>query len=160
MRPPEKETHGDLKRGPVNTQRAGHLWLVLILILGTTGCSILNLESPACTESKNALREFYSYHFGNEMKFSAAGLKQREKYLSPEFAKTVASAQEGTDPFTTGSDGIPKTFRVGDCRELSPEHTKVSVLIFWRSDDRTEQREIWVEARDRNDTWLVNNISR
>jgi hypothetical protein len=94
------------------------------------------------------------------MKFSAEGLKHREKFLTPEFAKAVAGSPEGTDPFTTGSDDIPKAFRVGDCREISPERTESSVLLFWRSDDRTEQREIKVEALDKNDTWLVNKVSR
>ena len=133
---------------------------LLLLAFGATACSIPNLETPACTESKNAVREFYSYHFGNEMKFSAEDLKRREKFLTPEFAKAVAGSPEGTDPFTTGSDDIPKAFRVGNCREISPERTESSVLLFWRTDDRTEQREIKVEAVDKNDTWLVNKVSR
>jgi hypothetical protein len=132
----------------------------LLLSFGATACSIPNLESPACTESKNAVREFYSYHFGNEMQFSADGLKRREKFLSPEFAATVAGSKEGSDPFTTGSDDIPKAFRVGECREISPERTESNVQLFWRSDERTEQREIKVEAVDKNDTWLVNKVSR
>jgi len=126
----------------------------------STACTVPSLESPACTESKNAVREFYSYHFGNEMKFSSEGLKHREKFLTQEFAKTVATSTEGTDPFTTGSDDIPKAFRVGECREISPERTESNVLLFWRSDDRTEQRVIKVEAVDSNDTWLVNKVSR
>ena len=133
---------------------------MLLVAFGTTACSIPSLESPACTESKNAVREFYYYHFGNDMKFSAVGLKHREKFLTVAFAKAVAGSPEGTDPFTTASDDIPKAFRVGDCREISPERTESSVLLFWRNDDRTEQREIKVEAVDKNDTWLVDTISR
>ena len=136
------------------------LGLAILFLLGIAGCSVPSLESPACTESKNAVRDFYSFHFGNEMKFSAEGLKRREKFLSPEFAAAVAGSKDGTDPFTTDSDDIPKAFRIGACREISPERTESNVLLFWRSDDRTEQREIKVEAVDRNDTWLVNNISR
>ncbi|MEO5857734.1 MAG: hypothetical protein ABIR33_02175 [Pyrinomonadaceae bacterium] len=94
------------------------------------------------------------------MKFSDEVLKHREKFLTPEFAKSVAGSAAGTDPFTTGSEDIPKAFRVGDCREHSPERTESSVLLFWRTDERTEQREIRVEAIDRNDTWLVNKVSR
>jgi hypothetical protein len=134
--------------------------LLLFLGIASTACNVPRLESPACTESKNALREFYSYHFGNEMKFSAEGLKHREKFLSPEFSTAVAGSPEGTDPFTTASADFPKTFRVGECREISPERTESNVLLFWRNDERTEQREIKVEAVDKNDTWLVNKISR
>ena len=142
--------------------RRGKRFLVLALLVsfGAAGCSIPNLETPACTESKNAVREFYSYHFGNEMKFTADGLKLREKFLSREFAASLAGSKEGTDPFTTGTDDIPKAFRVGECREISPEQTESTVLLFWRDDDRTEQREIKVEAVDRNDTWVVNKVSR
>lgn len=136
------------------------LVFTLLVSFGATGCSIPNLESPACTESKNAVREFYSYHFGNEMKFSAQGLNLREKFLSPEFIASISGSKEGTDPFTTGTDDIPKTFRVGECREISPERTESSVLLFWRTDERTEQREIKVETIDKNDTWLVNKVSR
>ena len=32
--------------------------------------SIPNLEQPECTDSRFVVKEFYSYHFGNEMKFS------------------------------------------------------------------------------------------
>lgn len=136
------------------------LHLLLFLALATTACTVPSLESPACTESKNAVREFYSYHFANEIKFSSDGLKHRERFLTPEFATAAANSSEGTDPFTTGSDDIPKAFRVGECHEISPERTESSVLLFWRSDDRTEQREIKVEAVDKNDTWLVNKVSR
>ena len=100
------------------------------------------------------------FHFANEMKFSAEGLRSRTKFLSPEFAAVVAGAKDGSDPFTTGSDDFPKAFRVGECREMSPEKTESNVLLFWRSDDRTEQREIKVETVDKNDTWLVNKVSR
>ncbi len=146
------------KRSKRSPQRV--IQTLLFFGLATTACTVPSLESPACTESKNAVREFYSYHFGNEMKFSADNLKPREKFLTPEFTKAVANSGEGTDPFTTGSDDIPKAFRVGECREISPERTESNVLLFWRTDDRTEQREIKVETVDKNDTWLVNKVSR
>jgi hypothetical protein len=134
--------------------------LIALSALGPVACSVPNLESPACTESKSAIREFYSIHFGNEMRFSAEGLKSREKYLSTDLAARLVSSKEGTDPFTTGTDDIPRAFRVGECREISPERTESNVLLLWRDDQRTEQRMIRVEAVDVNDTWLINNVSR
>lgn len=94
------------------------------------------------------------------MKFSTEGMKMREKFLTLEFAARVAGSKEGTDPFTTGTDDIPRAFRVGECREISPEQTESNVLLFWRNDERTEQREIKVETVDKNDLWLVSKISR
>lgn len=141
-------------------RRILQLLILVSAAVFVAACSIPTLESPACTESKNAVREFYSYHFGNEMKFSAQGLKQRAKFLTPEFAEAVGGSPENTDPFTTGTDDLPKAFRVGECKEISPEKTQISMLIFWRDETRTEQREIKIEAIDKNDSWLVNNISK
>ena len=141
--------------------RTARLSLLLTAsVLGAVGCSVPNLESPACTESKSAIREFYSIHFASEMTFSAEALKLRSRFLTPDFAAKLVSSKEGTDPFTTGTEDIPRAFRVGECREILPERTESNVLLFWRDDQRTEQRTIRVEATDKNDTWLVNNISR
>lgn len=134
--------------------------LFLLLLLIGAGCSIPNLETGACTESLNVVREFYSFHFGNDMKFSADELKRRERFLTPEFARSVSASPEGTDPFTTGDADLPKAFRVGECKELLPDRTELQVLLFWRDDTRTEQREIKVEAAKKNGGWLIDRISR
>jgi hypothetical protein len=130
------------------------LWLVLLL----TGCGVPNLEPPACTESRTTVREFYSFHFGNDMKFSPENLKLREKFLTPELLKRLELSQENTDPFTTGTSDFPKAFRVGECKQISPTETKFQVLLFWRDDTRSEQREIKVEAIKQNEKWLVNKV--
>lgn len=137
-------------------------WIFACLLLTaccSLSCSIPNLESPSCIDSRNALREFYSYHFGNSMTFSQADLKAREKFLTPEFAARLQSSQEGTDPFTTGTSDIPKAFRAGECREISPERTAFEVLIFWKDDARSEERRINVELTKRGDNWLVDNVT-
>lgn len=129
------------------------------------GCSMPSLETPACTESKNAVREFYSFHFGNEMEPSRKNIEARSKFLTDEFKSKVNQRYTSNydtkpaDEFTLTVGDPPKTFRVAECKELSPEKTEVSVLLFWRDETRTEQREVKVEAVDKNDRWLVNNIS-
>lgn len=132
------------------------LWLVLL----PGGCSIPNLETPACVDSRNALREFYSFHFGNSMTFSQQDLKARERFLTPELTEKLRSSQEGTDPFTTGTADVPKAFRAGECRELSPDRTAIGVVLFWKDDTRTEERKINVEMAKRGDAWLVAGISQ
>jgi hypothetical protein len=130
------------------------LWLVLLL----TGCGVPNLEPPACTESRTAVREFYSFHFGNDMKFSPENLKLRQRFITPELSQRLASTKDGVDPFTTGTDELPKAFRVGECEEISSGQTEFQVLLFWRDDTRSEQREIKVAAAKQNEKWLVDNI--
>jgi hypothetical protein len=104
------------------------------------------------------VREFYSFHFGNDMKFSPENLKVRERFLTPELANRSASAKEGTDPFTTGTEDIPRAFRVAECTQISPDRTEFRVLLFWRDNTRTEQREIKVEEVKQNEKWLVDKM--
>ena len=142
-----------------------HLWTKIIIVCsllsaaGSLACSIPNLESVSCIDSRNALREFYSFHFGNNMAFTVDDLKTKEKFLTPEFAERLRKSQEGIDPFTTDTSDFPKAFRVGECREISPERTALEVLIFWKDDERSEERRINVEMAKRGDTWLVGNVA-
>ena len=135
------------------------LFCILYLAFCISSCGVPNLEPTACTEARTAVREFYSFHFGNDMKFSPDNLKLRERFLTPELSKQIASAQDGVDPFTTGTNDLPKAFRVGECNEISPERTEFQVLLFWRDDTRSEQREIKVESVKQSEKWLVDKIS-
>ena len=133
---------------------------LLLIAYCSLACSIPNLESASCVESRNVLREFYSFHFGNNMVFTLDDLKARERFLTPELAERLRGAREGTDPITSGTDDIPKAFRAGDCREISPERTAFDVVLFWKDDHRSEERKINVEMVKRNDAWLVADITR
>ncbi|HEX8369162.1 MAG TPA: hypothetical protein VF604_11530 [Pyrinomonadaceae bacterium] len=125
-----------------------------------SSCSVPNLESPECTGARAAVREFYSNHFGGDMKFTSENLKAREKYLTPDLARLLEKFLTDSDPFTLSApDDVPKAFRVGNCRTLAPDKTEVQVLLFWKDDVRSEQRELKVEALKENDKWLISNIS-
>ncbi len=124
-----------------------------------TACgSVPNLEPPECTNSRLVVKEFYSYHFGNEMRFSAENLQKREKFLTPELFKSLQNLQTENDIFTTNTNDFPKAFRVGKCEVVEPTKTKLEVLLFWKTDTRTEQKAINVEAVKQGDKWLVNKI--
>lgn len=128
------------------------------LLVLLSGCGVPNLEPPECSAARTAVREFYSFHFGNEMLFSPEGLKQRERFLSPALIEQIGKAPEGTDPFTTGDADLPKAFRAGECRVLTPDRTQFDLLIFWKDDVRTEQRTLKVEAVKTENGWLVDKI--
>jgi len=91
------------------------------------------------------------------MKFTAEHLKAREKYLTPDLTRLLQKFVADSDPFTLSED-VPKAFRVGGCKTLAPDKTEVQVLLFWKDDARSEQREINIEAVKQNDKWLINNI--
>jgi len=144
----------------IRVQLCTKILVVFSLLYLAVACSVPNLESATCVESRNALREFYSFHFGNNMSFTPDDLRARERFLTPEFAEKLRSSREGTDPFTTGTDDFPKAFRAGDCREISPERTAIEVVLFWKDDTRSEERKIKVEMAKRGDVWLVDNITQ
>ena len=120
--------------------------------------SIPNLEQPECTDSRLTVRKFYSFHIGNEMKFSQENLKQREKFLTPEFYRSLQNLQTENDVFTTNSTDIPRAFKLGGCQVIDPNKTNIEVLLFWRDDTRTEQRSIYAETIKQGDKWLINKI--
>jgi hypothetical protein len=135
------------------------LALCLLIAAGAAlSCSIPNLEEPECTAARGAVKEFYSYHFGGEMRFSPENLKAREKFLTPELIATLQKTTGEADVFTVNSTDYPKAFRVGACRVAAPDKTSVEVILFWKDDVRSEQKTISVEAVRRNEQWLVNRI--
>lgn len=122
-------------------------------------CRIPNLEAPECIEARTSVREFYSFHFGNDMKPSAENLKQREKFLSGGLLKTLSASNETAKDYFTATDKYPKAFRVGGCEVVSTGKTVFGVLLFWRDDTQSDQREIKVEAVKENGRWLIDKVS-
>lgn len=121
--------------------------------------SVPNLEPPECTDSSIVLKEFYSFHFGNEMRFSQENLKLREKFLTPEFYKNLQNVQTENDVFTTNSSDFPKAFRIGKCEVVSPEKTVFEIVLFWRNDTRSEEKKIKAETVKQGDKWLINRVN-
>lgn len=134
------------------------LFCLLLTAYCLLGCSVPNLEKPECTESRNTVREFYSVHFGNDMKPSEDYLKLREKFLTIDLKNLISKTLSDKRDSFTATDDYPKAFRVGECEVVAPDKTIFGVLFFWKDDTRSEQREIKVEAVKQNDKWLINKI--
>ena len=136
-------------------------FFLLLLAFSITSCglSVPNLEPPECTEARTGVREFYSYHFGNDMKPSIENLERREKFLTADLTRQLKQQTEAAKDYFTQTEDYPKAFRVGACEVVSPEKTVFNVLLFWRDDARSEQREIKVEVIKQNDVWLINKIN-
>lgn len=117
-----------------------------------------NLDPPECEAARLPIKEFYSYHFGNEMRFSQENLKPLEKFLTAEYFKKLQNSPTGVDVFTTGTADVPKAFRIAKCEVVSPDKTTHEIQLFWRDDTRTEQKSIYVEAVRQNGQWLINDV--
>ena len=82
----------------------------------------------------------------------------REKFLTEELKQNLAEQAEGKRDYFTATDDYPKAFRVGGCEAANENKTVFEVVLFWKDDTRSEQREIKVETIKRNDKWLINKI--
>jgi hypothetical protein len=121
-------------------------------------CSVPNLEPPECDQARDVVREFYSMHFGSDMTLSPENLEKRRLYLTPGFYESIENVAPPLDPFTRTSDP-PKAFRAGECRVIQPDRrVAFDILLFWKTDTRSEQRSIPLEAVRSGDTWVIDAI--
>ncbi len=129
------------------------------LLFTFAACSIPNLEKTECTAARQTVKEFYSFHFGGEMKPSKENLRKREKFLSDELNRALAAPQtETATDYFTRTDDYPKAFRIGECAAANENRTVFQVVLFWKDDARSEQREVKIEAVKQNGKWLINSV--
>ena len=117
-----------------------------------------NLEKPECGEAREAVKQFYSFHFDNGMKPLPENLKPREKFLTGELKQNLSGRNETEADYFTQTSDYPKAFRIGKCETAAPNKTVFEILLFWKDDARSEQREIKVEAVKENNNWLINRV--
>jgi hypothetical protein len=124
-------------------------------------CSVPNLESPECSEARQKVKEFYSYHFADDMSFSEEKLESKKKYLTDRFFNELRHEQTQADVFTTADMDFPKSFSVGKCRLIEPEKAEIDVLLLWKRENyESQQRLIKVELQKQKDVWLIDEIKR
>lgn len=132
---------------------------LLFSVVFQLSCSIPNLETNDCTEARNTVKELYSYHFGNDMKFTKENLKQREKYLTDELKQKLENQPESAVDYFTATDDYPKAFRLGKCEVVEAnKKVNIQIVLFWKTETRSEQKEVQVEAIKQNNDWLVNKV--
>ena len=132
--------------------------IAMLATISTFSCSIPNLETAECVASRSVVREFYSFHFGNDMRFSADGLEARRRFLTPSYYTSLYSSEPEADVFTTNTTDFPRAFRVGKCETTGEGRSAFEVLLFWRDDSRTEQRAISVETVLIAEDWLIDRV--
>lgn len=121
-------------------------------------CSVPNLEPPQCTQARNTVQTFYSHHFDGDMTFSQENLASREKFLTANYIDALKKITSPQDVFTAGSTEHPRAFRVNVCEPVSDTKVDMTVLLFWRDDEHTEQRAINVETVLENGEWRIDSV--
>ncbi len=104
-------------------------------------------------------QRIYSFHFGDQMNPTRENLRKREKFLTEELNRALAApeTETATDYFTR-TDNYPKAFRIGECAATNEKRTVFQVVLFWKDDVRSEQREVKVEVVKQNGKWLINSV--
>ena len=138
-------------------------YLLLIAHCLLFACSVPNLEAADCTAARDVVREFYSFHFGNDMRPTVDNIKLRERFITESLASKLAlDLQSGskTMDYFTQSENFPKAFRAGECSVIqNGTSVRFRVLTFWKDDVRSEQRPIFVTAKKEKDGWRIDDVS-
>ncbi len=121
-------------------------------------CSVPSLEKPQCVAARDTVKRFYSFHFGNDMHPSADNLKAREQFLTSELISSLSASTETAKDYFTATEDYPKAFRVGECISGSDDKVILQVLLLWRDDTKSEQKEVHVETVKVSDKWLINKV--
>lgn len=140
------------------------LLFTFYLLLCSCGVSVPNLEEPQCTEARNAVKRFYSFHFDNDMHPSLEYLELRDRFLTRNFRFMLGKGIGGLPPppprdYFTATENYPKAFRVGECKLGSGTEASLQVLLLWRDDTSSDQKEVHVDMVKVDDAWLINGIS-
>lgn len=140
-----------------------HNWLFLLCIshfaLCIGACSIPSLEKPQCTAARDTVKRFYSFHFGNDMHPSPENIKAREQFLTSDLVKALSASSETSKDYFTATENYPKAFRVGSCISDSDDKATLQVLLLWRDETKSEQKEVHVETVKMGGAWLINKVS-
>lgn len=145
-----------------NSKRTMHNFLLLFCIVNfalcISSCSIPNLEPAECVEARDSARQFYSFHFGNEMRPGADNFKARERYLTPRYFASLAAYPETVrDPFTLTTE-YPRTFKLAECKAASPSSIDLKIQLYWRDDLKTEQQEVQANFVKQDGKWLLDGV--
>ena len=90
---------------------------------------------------------------------SKENLKAREQFLTNELIATLSASNETSIDYFTETDVYPKAFRVGSCTSDSDDKATLQVLLLWRDDTKSEQKEVHVETIKTGNAWLINKVS-
>ena len=123
-------------------------------------CSIPSLEKAECSAGRDVVRRFYSFHFGTDMSSSPENLKARESFLTSELFRALSGSADTKKDYFTATENYPKAFRVGECTVTSTDQATLQVVLLWRDDNRSDQKEVKVETVQVSGKWLISKVSQ
>lgn len=144
----------------ISVQRISAYCLLLFAYCLLVSCSLPNLAEADCAQARDVVREFYSFHFGNDMHLTEENIRSRERFLTRESADRLKGSPATTKDYFTDTQDFPKAFRVGECKVVEPGETvRFQVLLFWKDDVKSQQKPIFAFVKKENDSWLIDEVT-
>jgi hypothetical protein len=131
--------------------------LMFLSVLSCVSCSVPTLESESCLQAQGSLKKLLSLHFDKGFEGGKEYKEHRSQYITDRL-KDEIDARPGFDYLTQTIDP-PKAFRIGTCTERGKDVVSLSVLLFWRDEKRSEQREVNIVLKRVGDKWLTDSAS-
>jgi hypothetical protein len=128
---------------------------ILHFALCAGACSIPNPETQQCSEARDSVKEFYSWYLGTDPEQRNKQPDVFRKYISA--ASPLNSTSSDVDPFFN-STTTPTTFKIAKCETPSADHTNIQVQLYWRQEQKTEQREVYADTAKVGDRWQIEKI--
>lgn len=122
--------------------------------------SVPSLEDASCREARDNVKRFYSLHFDGSLAPSVDDLNRKRRFLTPGLFQSLMSRTDVSEDYFTGTSDYPRAFRVGTCTSESTDRVRFDVRLFWRDDNRSEEREVTVTMARSDGSWLFEQVVR
>lgn len=130
----------------------------IFCVLLAAGCSVPTLEPESCSDARGSLKKLYSMHFDRGFEPDDRYREERGEFISDRL-KGEIDGQSGFDYLTQTGDP-PKAFRIGKCTETGKDAVSFGVLLFWKDEQRDEQREINASMIRNSGGWAVDKVEK
>ena len=148
--------------------------IVFALILILSAYTLASAQTPDRSSAASAVRSFYAFHLAHTKDFTAANIRLRRQWLTPEFyglflgelkrqaEYSKAHPDEAPDfegdPFTDSQE-YPDSFRVGTVM-TNGGRAKATVTFDWsaKTSRGVDSRNLTVEMIKAGAVWLINDI--
>ena len=147
---------------------------MLALILFLSAYTLIPAQTPDRSSAASAVRSFYTFHLAHKKDFTAANVRLRRQWLTPEFyglflgelkrqaeyskAHPDEAPEFEGDPFTDSQE-YPDSFRVGTVI-TNGNRAKATITFDWsaKTSRGADSRNLTVEMIKAGAVWLINDI--
>ncbi len=79
--------------------------------------------------------------------------------MTDDLKQQLENQPESAVDYFTATDDYPKAFRIGECEVVEADKkVNMQIILFWKTETRSEQKEVQVEVIKQNNDWLVNKV--